>query len=323
MSLSERWIGLELRHLTALRAIADEGSFRGAAGVLGYTPSAVSQQIATLERIVGTKVVDRGRGRRTLELTEAGHTLLVHLSAIEARLAVAKADIEGRRGAAGPLCVGACESVGSRLLPEVISRFRRAFPDTEIDVSDALFEPDLFASLERGALDLAFGVLPLPERPFNATVIANDPWVLVVRKGSERAELAAPQSLREIGQLSLVTLRSQAAMAPALDQLLAAGIEPKVTLRSDYNAVVQGFAAAGLGVALMPRFAVNPHDERTVTIEVGALISPRQIAIVRHRDRSPSEAQSAFSSLAAQVGSELWADSHARARLAVTGGGRA
>ena len=69
--VTDQWIGLELRHLTALQAIAETGSFKGAAARLGYTPSAISQQIASLERIVG-HAGHRARARPESARTHAG-----------------------------------------------------------------------------------------------------------------------------------------------------------------------------------------------------------------------------------------------------------
>ena len=69
---ADRWLGLDLRHLIALKAIADEGSFGKAAERLGYTQSAISQQIAALERIVGLRLIERPGGPRPISLTEAG-----------------------------------------------------------------------------------------------------------------------------------------------------------------------------------------------------------------------------------------------------------
>jgi DNA-binding transcriptional LysR family regulator len=78
-----------------------------------------------------------------------------------------------------------------------------------------------------------------------------------------------------------------------------------LVFQSDYNEVVQGFAAAGLGIALMPRLAVNPQDERTAIIELGDLIPPREVAVVWHDERPASEASKRFVDLAGEIGSRL------------------
>jgi DNA-binding transcriptional LysR family regulator len=308
--MTDQWIGLDLRHLTALRAIADEGSFKGAARLLGYTPSAISQQIAALERVVGVRVIAREHGRQAVGLTEAGRILLGHLSAIEARLNAAKSEIEGvTLGTVGPLRVGAFESVGTRLLPEIITRFRNPFPRVRVEVDEALADPDLLRLVERGMLDLAFTLIPLPQGPFEAAVVLRDPWVLVAQAGSQQAALLAGSlSLRAIGRVPLVTFRAPRAIEPVLSQFRAAGVELDVVLQSDYNDAVQELAAAGAGVALMPRLAVNPHDERTTTIELGDLIAPREIAVAWNSDRTPSEAVTTFVTLATEVGAGLEGD---------------
>src|SRR5437868_13585139 len=98
----DRWLGIELRHLIALEAVSREGSFGRAAGRLGYTQSAVSQQIAMLERIVGERLVERPGGPRPISLTEAGELLLRHAQSIVSRLEAAHADLAAlRAGEAG------------------------------------------------------------------------------------------------------------------------------------------------------------------------------------------------------------------------------
>ncbi len=303
--MTEHWIGLELRHLTALQAIAEEGSFKGAAARLGYTPSAISQQIATLERIVGTRVIARELGRATIGLTDAGEVLLHHMTAIERRLSDARTDLEAlTKGVAGTLRVGVWESVGARLLPGVLRRFGTMLPEVSVDVTDAAEDLLLLRALEKGLLDVCFGVLPIPPGPFETRTVLSDPWVLVTRAGSKEEARSRLASLTT-GTLPLLCYRSARALEPALRHLHREGMELDVVLRSDYNAVLQELAAAGLGVALLPRLAVDLDDPRTTVIEVDSIVPPREIAVIWHRDRTASEAVTAFVALADETGSKL------------------
>src|SRR5256885_4800089 len=104
---ADSWLGVELRHFLALEAVAREGSFGKAATALGYTQSAVSQQIATLERIVGHRLVERPGGPEPVSLTEAGRLPLIHADAIAARVPPAQADLTSlAEGQAAPLPPG-------------------------------------------------------------------------------------------------------------------------------------------------------------------------------------------------------------------------
>ena len=98
---------LTLRQLLSFRAVAEEGSFHGAADALDYTQSAVSQHVAALEAGLGVRLFDRSRGRRTVTLTEAGELLLRHVVAITNRLQAARADLLAyAAGETGTLRVG-------------------------------------------------------------------------------------------------------------------------------------------------------------------------------------------------------------------------
>jgi DNA-binding transcriptional LysR family regulator len=303
--VADHWVGLEFRHLTALQAIADEGSFKDAAARLGYTPSAISQQIASLERIIGARLIARQHGKTALGLTEAGTVLLMHMAAIESRLSAAKTDLEAlTRGVVGTLRVGVWESVATRLLPDVLARFRKQFPDVRVDVRDATEDLQLLRSLERGLLDLAFAVKPLPPGPFESASIVSDPWVLVARAGMEPATDVQlhPRALAT-GGLNLMCFRSARQLEPVVRHLRREGVELEVVFRSDYNTVLQEFAAAGLGVALMPRLAVAIDDPRVTVVDASGVVPPRQIALAWHADRPRNEAADAFLSLAVEVGS--------------------
>ena len=183
-----RWLGVELRHLAALEAVGRTRSFGRAARELGYTQSAVSQQIAQLERNVGQRLVDRPGGPRPVDLTDAGRLLLRHADAIVAQLDAAQADLAAfAEGAAGPLRVGIYQSVGARILPGLIRRFKKDWPRVEVSVREEIDAADLLRLLEHGELDLTFADLPLPEGPFESEEVLRDPYVLLVQAGSELA----------------------------------------------------------------------------------------------------------------------------------------
>src|SRR5262245_22870931 len=108
------WLGIELRHLAALLAVADEASFNRAADQLGYTQSAISQQIAALERIVGQRLVDRGTRGHRIKPTEAGRILLRHARSILGELSAAHADLEAYAEEKAGGCVSASTRAPAR-----------------------------------------------------------------------------------------------------------------------------------------------------------------------------------------------------------------
>jgi DNA-binding transcriptional LysR family regulator len=299
----DRWLGVELRHLAALEAVSREGSFGRAATALGYTQSAVSQQIATLERIVGEKLIERPGGPKPVSLTEAGLLLLRHAEAIVARIAAAQADLTALHdGEAGTLRVGIYQSIGQRILPELMRRYAAAWPLVEVTLTESASDEELLQLVERGELDLTFADLPLIEGPFEFVELLRDPWLLVVAKDSPLADRATPPPLREIAQLDLIGFRQCRSMT----QIEAALRRPiDFVFRSDHNGTVQGLVGAGFGAALLPSLAVDPNDEATRQIELGPNVPPRVIAVAWHRDRYRSPAANAFTELAAEVCAEL------------------
>jgi DNA-binding transcriptional LysR family regulator len=85
----------------------------------------------------------------------------------------------------------------------------------------------------------------------------------------------------------------------------ACGLEPRYVFRSDENGTVHGLVAAGIGVGIVPRLAVDPRDQRVVTLPLGSNLSPRVIALAWHRDRYRPPAVEAFVDLASQLCAEV------------------
>jgi DNA-binding transcriptional LysR family regulator len=300
----DAWLGVEVRHLAALQAVASEGSFGRAAEKLGYTQSAISQQIATLERIVGERLIERPGGPRPVSMTEAGRILLRHAESIVARLQAAQADLAAlSAGESGSLHVGTFQSVGVKILPEVLRRFRAAWPDVQIELRESHLDRELADLVERGELDLTFVQLPLDNPSLETMEMLRDDYVLVTALDSPLGAGRRP-TLREIAEQPLIGYRNCRSTEILVDQLRAAGREPHFVLRSDENGVVTGLAGTGIGVAVVPRLAVNENDDSIRIVELGPKIAPRIVGIARHRDRYHSAAARAFVATALEVGRE-------------------
>lgn len=296
------WLGIEVRHLAALRAVAEEGSFGGAASRLGYTQSAISQQIATLERVVGERLVDRPGGPRRVSLTEAGTVLLRHAERLVAGIEAAWADLAAlSAGGAGTVRVGTYQSVGARILPEVMRRFVEGHPGVEVVLTESGSDRELMSLLERGELDVSFTVLPLPEGPFEGRELVRDPYVLMVAAGHELAGAGRAPGLEELSGLPLIGFRHCLAGERTDEFLRARGVEVRTVFRSDDNGTVQGLVGAGMAAALMPLLAADEADERVSLVSMRSEVPDRRIAIAWHRDRALSAAGRAFVEVAGRV----------------------
>jgi DNA-binding transcriptional LysR family regulator len=297
----DTWLGVEFRHLAALEAVAREGTFGRAAVSLGYTQSAVSQQIQTLERIVGARLLERPGGPRAVSLTEAGALLLRHAESIIARLHAAQADMTAlAQGQSGSLRIGTFQSVGAKVLPDVMRHFRAAWPRVRLELTESPADDELLQLVERGELDLAFAMLPLAEGPFEAQELLRDPYVLLVPAEHELAS-ASRAGLADLGDLTLIGNRGCRSTVLAEGELALRGVDVDVGFRSDDNGTVQGLVGAGFGAALVPQLTVDAQDERVRVLELDPEIPQRRIALAWHRDRHRSPAARAFADVAAEV----------------------
>jgi DNA-binding transcriptional LysR family regulator len=239
-----------------------------------------------------------------VSITEAGTVLLRHADGIVARLRAAQADLAAlHEGNAGSLRVGTYQSVGARVLPEVMLRFSFAHPHVDVQLSESE-DGVLVRQVETGDLDLTFIQLPLPDGPFEAIEILRDPHMLVVKAGSPLAA-GQPPSLREVGDLPLISYRTCTSSQQVEQQLRLRGSTPEIVFRSDDNGTMQGMVAAGVGVALMPALAVDLADPRTRAVDMSGKLPPRLIGIAWHRDRVQSAAARSFIDLAAEVCAEI------------------
>lgn len=296
-----------MRHPAALRAVAQEGSFGAAATRLGYTQSAVSQQIATLERAAGERLVDRPGGPRRVSLTDAGQVLLRHAERIVAGMEAAWADLEAlSSGGARTVRVGTYQSVGAKILPELMCRLVAQRPGMEVVPTESGSDRELLDLLERGEMDLAFSVLPLPDGPFEGVEMMRDPYVLLLAADDPLAQRAGSPALADLEGLPMIGFRTCVAGERTDEYLRAQGVELRTVFRSDDNGTLQGLVGAGMAVALVPLLAADRSDPRVAVLPMGGEVPERLIALAWHRDRALSPGARAFIACAR----ELCADMH-------------
>jgi DNA-binding transcriptional LysR family regulator len=287
-----RLLGIEMRHLAAFDAVVSSGSFARAAQQLGYTQSAVSLQIAALERAAGTRLLERPGGRRPVVPTTAGERMLRHAVRLTAQLQAAEADLTAlAEGTAGTLRVGTFQSVSIRVLPNVVRRLMELRPGLEVRLQEAAYEDELLALVERGRLDFTFALVP-PEGPFEHIELVHDGYVLLTQAGSPLAQRESAPTLAEIGRLPLVAYSRSTYGIEAL--LRARGIEPHVVFRSDESGAVQRMVAAGIGSALIPRLAIDRSIRGVVALDASRRVPARQIGLAWHRDATLPEAAEDF-----------------------------
>src|SRR3954462_3041387 len=157
---------LDVRRMRVLREVAAQGSFSAAAEALSFTQSAVSQQIAALERESGAKLVERGA--RGIRLTPAGQALVSHADAILARLDDAEqelAAIAGLKG--GRLRPAGFQSAGATLVPRALAEFHRRHPDVDLSATTAEL-PEAHEALRAGEIDVAI-VMDFDSQPLMFT----------------------------------------------------------------------------------------------------------------------------------------------------------
>jgi DNA-binding transcriptional LysR family regulator len=309
------WAGLEIRHLLALVAVVDTGTFSGAAEQLGYTQSAVSQQVGTLERMVGTPLFERPGGRRPVRLTAAGELLLTHARAVLARIGSAAADLRAlASGEQGELRVGTLPSVGTKILPRLLGTFRAEWPGIQIVLREARDSADLIHAIETGDIDVTFiDIGPYETGPLEVRPLLHDPMVFLAPAGAPEAGQRAV-SIAEIAHLPMIGTRNPGCRQIIDDAFRQAPVSPTYVFRSDDTPTIQGLIGSGLAYAVLPLLTVDENDPNVAVIPIRPEPPPRRLGITWHRDRRPPLTLLPFVEAAAEICRDLgeqWAASRA------------
>lgn len=282
----DSWLSIEMRHLAALAAVAEERSFSDAADRLGYVQSAISQQIAHLEHVTGRRLVNRAGGQRTVALTAAGALLLAHTAEMQAELRLARLELAelaeqpqrtARIGIARPYAAW----LPGMLLPAMACEAAvLGWPRVEEAGSN-----ELTAAVIAGRLDAAFVELPITAGPLFAAELVREELVLVHPRDPEADVRRAHDVLARWPLAAIDGCAATAALrATAGPRRQAAGRASAVDSATSALLLVR----ARLAVAVVGTRDVPAGDDSLATIALPELPA-RVLGLTWHRDRDGSE----------------------------------
>ena len=272
---------MDIHRLRVLRAVVADGSIRGAATNLGYTPSAISQHITALQKETGLALVQRSG--RSIEPTAAGRTVAAHAARVFERLAELESVVSDlRAGRVGALSVSYFASAGAVWIPPVVAGLAREFPGLRLDLR--LIE---LVGADSGPPDVELfvdGAESSDTKGYHVRALLTEPYLAVVPKTSALAGRA---------QVDLAELRDEAwvdndvargaCRQILLDACSAAGFSPVFHIETqDYPTAIK-FVAEGLVITVIPRLGLGALPESTVAVPI-VNPTPRRGISVRVRD---------------------------------------
>jgi len=282
---------MEFQQLRYLCAIVDTGSFTRAAERCHVAQPSLSQQISRLENELGAKLFDRLG--RNIRLTESGRAFLPHARTALAQAELARDQVLGqRRDARGAVAVGVIPTIAPYYLPRRLAAFTRRFPESTLRIVEET-TPVLVEQLRSAAIDLAILSLPLRHREFEIVPLLTERLFAALPPDHPLAR-ARTLSLRELRDERFVLLRDgHCFRGVALDACRRARLAPRVAFESGQFSSLLGMVAAGVGVTLVPRMAVD----RVLPCRYVPISDPqaeRTIAAVRLKGRSFNRVQRAM-----------------------------
>jgi DNA-binding transcriptional LysR family regulator len=296
------------RQLAALVAVAGEGSFGAAADELGYSQASVSQQVAALERLLGTPLFDRPGGPKPVTLTPAGRVLLPQAEHILEHIASAQRDVdETLAGATGRVSVGTFQSVSVHLLPRAVRALREVSPGITVALYEGPSSEGLIDDLLDDELDVTFIEGSYRDPRVQVTELGRDPYLLLLAKDSPLLT-HVKRGAFPIVQLDGVALIGQPPLTyqDDVDVILRShGVTPRYLFRTVDNGAVQAMVRSGVAPAIMPRLAVDMNDDDIIALPLSPQVEPRSVSIAIRSGDAVLPAARAFVDAAVDAAREV------------------
>jgi len=278
---------MEFHQLRYFVAVAEVGSFGGAARRCNVAQPSISQQIMKLEEELGHKLFDRLG--RSVVLTEAGEALLPRARRVLVEIRDATDHLTEELDAGrGSLSVGAIPTIAPFLLPGAIQRFTQAFPEATLSVREEM-TPALVDALIAAEIDLALVSRPIDHPAIHREVLFKEKLLIVVGRDSPFADRKTV-SMRDLDGQNTVVLDEMHCLAQQFqDVCRIMRVEHHVTCTATQLATVQKLVELNLGVGLVPEMAATADDSsRRVYLEVSGSPPRREIAVATRAGRSRS-----------------------------------
>ncbi|HVA04670.1 MAG TPA: LysR family transcriptional regulator [Acidimicrobiales bacterium] len=276
---------MELRHLQALVAVAEHGSFSSAADHLGTVQSNISAHVARLERELGTTLVDRSAGR----LTADGEVVVARAHRVMGELDALVADVGALREAvAGNVRVGILGTTARWLVPMLLAELSESHPRLHLVLADGTtlgLEPQLAA----GRFDLAVLTFPVPGRDLVSEPLFEEDIVLVVPVDDDPLSGAEQIDITDLGRFELLLPAPGTPFRGEIDAAVKpAGVRLRPRVELDGVRLLASLTFEGYGPAVLPATAVPPHLRSRFRLVRVVGLAPRRVGIAQRSRGLPS-----------------------------------
>jgi DNA-binding transcriptional LysR family regulator len=273
---------LDLHRLRLLKEFAERGTIAAAAGALGYTPSAVSQQLAALERETGVALLDRTA--RTAELTDAGRRLAWHAERILAMVERAEADLSGTEPS-GRVAVAAFPTAAVAFAP-ALTRCARAYRGLSFVLRQPL-RSEALRQVRTGEVDVALiddwtgRMADAEPAALRFYPLLRDPLVLVVPRSHPAADPEVPVNLHRLRDEPWLAAPAGEPSRQAVNSVLAevAGLPPEPWEFEGLGTILS-LVARGIGIAALPRLTLAAGERRVVVRKLPGTTRARDVYVV-------------------------------------------